>query len=144
MLLNGCASGESDAGEAAPWWAPESWDIETDVIVVGTGDAGSPAAIRAVDAGAEVIMIDKGEFFGGCSVLGGGNCQLACTSVQKRFDIEDKPEWAFEDQMEFGLYRSNPEVLQAWIDASDEYATWVEDVCGGEWVDVCKDNLCPE
>ena len=138
MLLNGCASGESDAGEAAPWWAPESWDIETDVIVVGTGDAGSPAAIRAVDAGAEVIMIDKGEFFGGCSVLGGGNCQLACTSVQKRFDIEDKPEWAFEDQMEFGLYRSNPEVLQAWIDTSDEYATWVEDVCGGEWVDVTK------
>ncbi|WP_139653760.1 FAD-dependent oxidoreductase [Raoultibacter phocaeensis] len=138
MLLNGCASGGESAGEATPWWAPELWDIETDVIVVGTGDAGAPAAIRAVDAGAEVVMIDKGEFFGGCSVLGGGNCQLACTSVQERLGIEDKPEWAFEDQMEFGLHRSNPEVLQAWIDTSDEYAKWVEDVCGGEWVDVTK------
>ncbi|MDR0514315.1 MAG: FAD-dependent oxidoreductase [Coriobacteriaceae bacterium] len=141
LLIPGCANGAqaaTDGNDAAvtDWWLPEKWDRETDVIVVGTGDAGSPAAIRAFDAGAEVLVIDKNDFFGGCSVLGGGNCQLACTHVQKEQGIEDKPEWAFEDQMEFGLYRSNPEVLQAWIDNSDAYATWQEEVCEVEWAKV--------
>ena len=146
VLMQGCSTETGNAAGGTTedestnvaHWLPEKWDVETDVLVVGSGDAGAPAAIRAYDGGAEVIVIDKGEFFGGCSVLGGGNCQLACTFVQTDNDIEDKPEWAFEDQMVFGLHRSNPEVLQAWIDTSDEYARWVEDVCGGEWAGVTK------
>jgi succinate dehydrogenase/fumarate reductase flavoprotein subunit len=134
VLLQGCttptAEGETPSN---PWWLPEKWDVETDVIVVGTGDAGGPAAIRAYDAGAEVIVIDKGDFFGGCSVLGGGNCQLACTHIQVEQGVVDTPELAFKEQMEFGLYRSNPEVLQTWIDTSDEFASWQEDVCDLEW-----------
>jgi hypothetical protein len=136
MLLQGCDTpGVAEEGNTSdnPWWLPEKWDVETDVIVVGTGDAGGPAAIRAYDAGAEVIVIDKGDFFGGCSVLGGGNCQLACTHIQVEQGVVDTPELAFKEQMEFGLYRSNPEVLQTWIDTSDEFASWQEDVCDLEW-----------
>ncbi|MDR3052382.1 MAG: FAD-dependent oxidoreductase [Coriobacteriales bacterium] len=137
---NNAAPTSNDAtaagGEGA--WEPAAWDVETDVIIVGTGDGACPAAIQVHDAGSEVIMIDKGDFFGGCSVLGGGNCQLACTSIQTRFDIEDKPEWAFEDTMEYGQYHSNPEVLQAWIDNSDPYAIWIEEVVKGEWAGVSK------
>lgn len=136
MAMQGGAAHANEAG--TPYWMPEKWDIETDVIVVGTGDGGAPAAIRAFDGGAEVIMIDKNDFFGGCSVLGGGNCQLACTHVQEDQGIEDDPAWAFEDTMVFGQYRSNPEVLQAWIDNSEPFATWMEDVCEVEWAEVTQ------
>ncbi|MCL2756938.1 MAG: FAD-dependent oxidoreductase [Coriobacteriia bacterium] len=119
--------------EGSPWVLPTKWDIVTDVIVVGTGDAGGPAAIRAYDEGAEVLVIDKGDFYGGCSAIGGGNVQLACTHVQVAQGISDRKEWAFEDTMEHGLYRSNPEVLQAWIDESGPYAKWAETAAKMEW-----------
>jgi succinate dehydrogenase/fumarate reductase flavoprotein subunit len=38
---------------------PETWDYETDVIVVGYGGAGAMTAINAADAGAQVIMLEK-------------------------------------------------------------------------------------
>ena len=36
----------------------ESWDIETDVAVVGFGGAGSCAAIEAAEAGASVHLFE--------------------------------------------------------------------------------------
>jgi succinate dehydrogenase/fumarate reductase flavoprotein subunit len=46
-----------------------SWDEEADVVILGCGGAGAVAAITACDAGAKVIVIEKGE--------GGGNTRLA-------------------------------------------------------------------
>ena len=124
----------SAAASETPHWMPEKWDIETEVLVVGTGDGGCPAAIRAYDGGArDVLIIDKADFFGGCSVLGGGNCQLTGTHVQEEQGVEDRPEWAFEDTMVFGMHRSNPDVLQSWIDTSREFAKWMEDDMGVAW-----------
>ncbi len=45
---------------------------ETDVVVVGYGLAGAVAAIVAHDAGARVLMVEKGKYPGGCSILSGG------------------------------------------------------------------------
>jgi tRNA U34 5-carboxymethylaminomethyl modifying enzyme MnmG/GidA len=35
----------------------ESWDLEADVVIIGSGAAGLPAAIKAADAGASVINV---------------------------------------------------------------------------------------
>jgi succinate dehydrogenase/fumarate reductase flavoprotein subunit len=45
------------------------WDEEADVVILGCGGAGAVAAITACDAGAKVIVVEKGE--------GGGNTRLA-------------------------------------------------------------------
>ena len=45
------------------------WDEETDGVVLGCGGAGAVAAITARDAGAQVVIGEKGE--------GGGNTKLA-------------------------------------------------------------------
>ena len=45
------------------------WDEETDVVVLGCGGAGAVAAITARDAGAQVVIVEKGE--------AGGNTKLA-------------------------------------------------------------------
>ncbi|MEI6874115.1 MAG: FAD-binding protein [Spirochaetota bacterium] len=108
---------------------PTKWDQVADVVVIGTGDAGGPAAIKAFDGGASVIMIDKLDYFGGCSALGGGNAQMVDTHIQKRDGVEDRPEWGFEDQMQLGLYRSNPDVLRTWTTRSKDVALWLEKTC---------------
>jgi hypothetical protein len=60
------------------------WDYETDVLVIGAGASGLPCAIRARDAGLNVMIIDQnfdvgGKMLhsGGQTALGGGDpCQL--------------------------------------------------------------------
>jgi flavocytochrome c len=115
---------------STPYDMPAKWDKETDVVVVGTGDAGSLAALNAFDGGASVIMIDKNDYYGGCSTLGGGNCQLVATHVQAGQGIEDHAEWGYEDQMILGLYRSHPDLLNLWTERSDDVTVFMEEKLG--------------
>jgi len=48
------------------------WDKEADVLVVGYGLAGAVAAIEAHDSSAEVTILEKSQFPGGCSILSAG------------------------------------------------------------------------
>lgn len=55
----------------------KNWDESADVVVVGTGFAGTAAAIAAHDAGARVVMLEKMAFPGGISILAGGGICVA-------------------------------------------------------------------
>ncbi|MBI4320217.1 MAG: FAD-dependent oxidoreductase [Chloroflexi bacterium] len=54
-----------------------TWDRDTDVVVVGYGLSGAVAASVAHDAGAEVLIVEKGQYPGGCSILSGGQVKCA-------------------------------------------------------------------
>src|SRR2546426_6442026 len=70
--------------------APPRWDRSADVVIVGAGAAGLPAAIRARDRGAFVILIDSNHDVGGHAMISGGSVALGGgTSLQKKFGIED-------------------------------------------------------
>lgn len=58
---------------------PESWDIETDVVVMGFGFAGEASAISAAAAGSQVQVFEKApkEHAGGNSAVCCGYIQLA-------------------------------------------------------------------
>jgi succinate dehydrogenase/fumarate reductase flavoprotein subunit len=49
-----------------------TWDLETDIIVVGTGGSGLTAAIVAHDQGAKVTLIEKSSKIGGTTAFSGG------------------------------------------------------------------------
>ncbi len=57
---------------------PQKWNLETDVVVVGTGYAGINAAIAAHDAGAKVLVLEKApeKFAGGNSSVSGGGMRI--------------------------------------------------------------------
>ncbi len=57
--------------------APESWDLDYDVVVAGYGYAGAMTAITAHDLGARVVILEKMAHFGGNSILSGGACAVA-------------------------------------------------------------------
>ena len=58
--------------EMANMLSPVKWNDETDVVVVGYGLAGGVAAVEACNSGAEVIILEKSQYPGGCSILSGG------------------------------------------------------------------------
>jgi len=60
------------------------WDRETDVVVVGYGLAGAVASIEAYDSGVKVLLIEKSQYPGGCSILSGGYV-LCANSVDQAF-----------------------------------------------------------
>lgn len=47
-------------------------DLETDVVVVGSGMGGLVSAVRALEEGADVILLEKGDKIGGTTRVTGG------------------------------------------------------------------------
>ena len=55
---------------------PASWDFEADVVVIGAGAAGLPAAVKAADEGASVIVVEANYDVGGHAIISGGHMAL--------------------------------------------------------------------
>jgi succinate dehydrogenase/fumarate reductase flavoprotein subunit len=106
----------------------EKWDQETDVVVIGTGATGFPAAIVAREAGASVIMVEAQNHVGGHAITSGGNLPLGGgTSYQKKYSIEDSADLFFQDLTDWSVvepngfppYRYNDrEIIRAFADNS--------------------------
>jgi succinate dehydrogenase/fumarate reductase flavoprotein subunit len=128
---------------------PQSWDFEADVIVIGSGAAGLPAAIRAVEESASVIVVEANYDVGGHAILSGGNVPLGGgTSAQRKFGIEDSPDVVFSDLTDWSIvqpngwpdYRYNDrEVMRAFADhCAPTYEFLLAN--GVEFKDIAPDN----
>ena len=62
---------------------PESWDLEADVVIIGSGGAGMPAAVKAADEGASVIVVETNYDIGGHAIISGGNTPLAAARARR-------------------------------------------------------------
>jgi len=107
---------------------PVAWDLETDVVVIGTGASGFPAAIAAREAGASVIMVEAQPHIGGHACLSGGHLPLGGgTPLQRAAGIEDSPDKVFDDLTDWTVVQANGfpdyryndrEVIRAFADHS--------------------------
>ena len=106
--LAGCAGNDaalSDTG-STPEWMPETWDYETDVLVIGYGGAGLWAGITAYDEGAQVLYLEKSPF------RGGGSSSINMGQWTAPHDADAAAQFAFE-----AFHGQTPmEVCQAWAD----------------------------
>lgn len=70
-----------------------SWDVASDVVVVGCGCAGAAAAIEAARHGAEVVLMERAGGPGGASALSGGWIYLGGgTPLQRACGFDDTAE----------------------------------------------------
>jgi succinate dehydrogenase/fumarate reductase flavoprotein subunit len=74
------------------------WNREVDVIVIGAGASGLPAAIAARDGGASVLLVEQHFDIGGIAIMSGGAIHIGGGNrLQKRKGIEDSPDLVFAD-----------------------------------------------
>jgi len=87
---------------------PSHWDREADVVVIGSGATGLPAAIVAHEAGASVIIVETQPHIGGHAITSGGNLPLGGgTSYQKKYGIDDSPDLFFRDLTDWSVVENN-------------------------------------
>jgi len=114
---------------------PAEWHREADVVVIGSGATGLPAAIAAREAGASVIVVEAEDHIGGHAITSGGNLPLGGgTSYQKKYGIEDSPDLFFRDLTDWSVvetngfppYRYNDrEIIRAFADNSVSAFEWL-------------------
>jgi succinate dehydrogenase/fumarate reductase flavoprotein subunit len=84
------------------------WDREADVVVIGSGATGLPAAIVAREAGASVVVVEAQPHIGGHAITSGGNLPLGGgTSYQKKYGIEDSADLFFQDLTDWSVVETN-------------------------------------
>ncbi len=89
--------------------------ISTDVLIIGSGGAGSRAAIEVDDAGLKAIIVSKGlSFRSGCT----GMAEGGYNAVFKAVDKDDSIEAHFKDTLKGGSYLNDKKLVEILVNES--------------------------
>lgn len=105
---------------------PKKWDGEADVIVVGGGNAGIPAAITAHDKGAEVIVLETSTGMASSLAMIAGGTPFAGTDIQKEQGVEDSADELCEEAVK--ISGGSPELWRAIADRQLEVYYWLKSI----------------
>lgn len=104
------------------------WDLEADVVVLGSGGAAMTAAIAAHDFGAtDVVILEKSGMVGGTTAMSGGMLWIPKSHHQIAAGIVDSDDdiVAYLDALAPG--QLDPETLGAFLEFGPELVRWLED-----------------
>ncbi|WP_169764018.1 flavocytochrome c [Campylobacter mucosalis] len=100
------------------------WDEEWDVLVVGSGFAGSAATCQALEDGAKTLMIDKMPVLGGNSAINGGAFAVVNSSFQKARGVEDSYELYVKDILKAGMGLNRMDLVEVIAKGGNEAYEW--------------------
>ena len=101
-------------------------EIETDVVVVGAGAAGSLAALSASNNGANVVLLEKAGTVSGAGTMAGG-LFAADSNQQKEAGKEVDKEWFYEQYVKDSSYYANSRLVTRIIDEAGETVNYLEE-----------------
>src|SRR6266498_4659757 len=110
--------------------------IQTDVVIIGGGGAGIPAAIEVARAGGKAVVLEQADSCGGTAAISGGGCCIVGTPLQKAQGIEDTPDLAFEDWVKWGQGAADEVWARFYLEHTlHDLYHWAES-CGAKWIDM--------
>jgi fumarate reductase flavoprotein subunit len=125
----------------------ESWDL----IVIGGGTAGMPAAIFGSQAG-RVLLIERGSVLGGTLDRASGQIAAAGTKIQKVKGIADTPDEHYADIVRINGGTCDLELARAFVHNAAPTVDWLYDsgfrpldshpVLGGAHENFTKERYC--
>ncbi|MFC1909210.1 FAD-binding protein [Chloroflexota bacterium] len=89
----------------------ERRELSTDVLIIGGGAAGAMAAIKAMNKGAETLVVTKGNFPSGNTSIAAWGYAVALGNADPR----DNPQVHFEDAIKTGNGLNDRKLLRTWV-----------------------------
>lgn len=110
-----------------------AWDMEADVVALGSSGA-AYGALSAIEAGAaSAIVLEKAPFFGGTAHFSGGGHWTPCNYVMEEMGIEDTREKALAYLEYMSNSQSSVELRESYVDNGREFIKWTHESFGYEW-----------
>lgn len=110
--------------------AQMTWDLETDILVVGAGGCGLVASLAAAERSAHVLLLEKGARVGGSTKLSTSMIPAAGTRFQSAAGIDDRPEIMANDILTKNGHTSDPEMTLHLCRESASLVEWLVDHVG--------------
>jgi len=107
-------------------------EINVDVVVVGTGGAGLISAIKAKEAGANVVVLEKLPLIGGNTLISGAEYAAPMNWLQEKENISDSIELFKKDVEKAG---GDKELIDVLAKNALDGAKWLKDDIKVEWTD---------
>ena len=107
-----------------------AFDASFDVLIVGAGAAGLIAALRAVEAGAEVVVLERDAVPRGSTALSAGLIPAADTRFQREVGIADTTQAFAADIMAKAHGEADRQAVATVIEAVAPALEWLGDVHG--------------
>lgn len=107
-------------------------EINVDVVVVGSGGAGLISAIKAKEAGANVVVLEKLPLIGGNTLISGAEYAAPMNWLQEKDNISDSIELFKKDVEKAG---GDKELIDVLAKNALDGAKWLKDDIKVEWMD---------
>lgn len=109
---------------------PENFDLHIPILIIGAGACGLTAALAAVDAGAEVLVVERDpQPFGSTGMSYGAIC-AAGSQAQQAVGIEDNPADLLEDILTITDGQTDPALAKLLADHAAGTVDWLGDSHG--------------
>jgi fumarate reductase flavoprotein subunit len=120
-----------NSGSKADIGLEETLDLSTakydvDVVVVGSGAGGMSAALEAATQGGKVLLVERGETFGGSTAFAEGICGFR-SKYQLNNGINYNIDEEILNEMDFSRYLANYALIKRFFSMADEDITWLEE-----------------
>lgn len=96
-----------------------------DLVIVGAGTAGIPAAIFAARRGARVCLLEHAPEVGGCLLINRGQMSAAGTRLQAARGIADDPDRHFADAVRISRGTTDRQFLRMAVDLQGPFLDWL-------------------
>src|SRR5579859_3607152 len=103
------------------------WDLEADVVVLGTGGAGMTAALAAHAGGASVVILEKSKLVGGTTAVSGGVVWVPNNHHLGEVGVKDSRDEALGYVKRLTDGRSDDALVERFLDSAPAMVKWIEE-----------------
>ena len=119
-------------------------DHQVDILVVGSGGGAMTAALTASVGGAEVLVIEKSDQYGGTSAMSGGGIWIPNSHYARAQGVDDSREDALTYLKNVVGDRVAPDRLEAYVDEAPRMLKFLADNTRLEYSPVAYSDYYPE
>ncbi len=107
-----------------------NWDMETDLLCVGSGAGGMAAAIVAAEQGARALVVEKDNVVGGVTGLSSGQCWLGGSHLEEAAGLDDSREETLRYLEHLSQGHAEPHLREVFVDKGREVIEYLTETIG--------------